>query len=94
MESVKNTQVNFRTNAETLEKVKKIFEIQNLDLTKAINLFFERTLEENGVPFDVYQDQQAERIFQELKSEIQKGYDSYRLGEKISIEEMRSHFGV
>lgn len=36
----KNTQVNFKTNRDLLEKAKAIITAQNLDMTASFNLFF------------------------------------------------------
>lgn len=37
----KNTQVNFKTNSELLEKSKAIITAQNIDMTSTFNLFLE-----------------------------------------------------
>jgi addiction module RelB/DinJ family antitoxin len=88
------TQFNFRANEDILTKATAIFATHNLDLSKALNLFLERTVEENAIPFDIYQEQEMERIFQDLKAEVQKGYDSYRRDEKLTTQEMRAYLGI
>ena len=37
----KNTQVNFRTNSDLLERAKEIISEHNLDMTASFNLFLE-----------------------------------------------------
>ena len=41
----KNTQVNFKTNRDLLEKAKAIITAQNLDMTASFNLFLEHIVE-------------------------------------------------
>ena len=41
----KNTQVNFRTNSDLLERVKEIISEHNLDMTSSFNLFLENIVQ-------------------------------------------------
>ena len=90
---VKDTQVSFRTNAALLTAAKKIFSDNNIDLTLALNEFLSKTVKENCLPFAIY-DREAERIFNELKAEMDTAYQSYLRGDFISSDEVEKKWGV
>ena len=94
MESMtKNTQVSFRSNDKLVAKAKEIFSRENIDMSSALNEFLTRTVQEDNLPFAVY-DQEAERVFAELKAEIDKAIVSLENGDYIDASEVEAKWGV
>lgn len=91
---IKDTQVNFKTNAELLKKAKEVFEMNNLDLTSSFNLFLENVVERNDLPIMTEEELKRERLFKSLQAEIQKGIDDIEAGRVLSEREMRERFGL
>ena len=89
----KNTQVSFRTNADLVAAAKKIFSKNNIDLTLALNEFLSRTVEENDLPFAIY-DEQSERVFNELKAEMDIAYQEYLNGNYVDSSEVMKEWGL
>ena len=89
----KNTQVSFRTNDDLVAAAKKIFSANNIDLTFALNEFLSKTVKDNNLPFAVY-DEEAERVFDELKAEIDAAYQSYLKGGYIAADEVEKKWGI
>ena len=94
MQLEKNTQANFRTNDSLLSSAKKIFERKNLYMTNAINLFLEKTVEENAIPFFTREDEEREGVIMELRAELKKGHDDVVAGRVHSEQEVRKYFGL
>ena len=94
MESIeKNTQVSFRTNASLVAAARKVFSDNNIDLTLALNEFLSKTVEENNLPFAIY-DKEAERVFNELKAEMDGAYQNYLHGNYVSSAEVEEKWGL
>ena len=94
MDSIlKNTQVSFRSNADLVAKAKKIFQANNIDMSLAFNQFLTRTVEENALPFAVY-DAQAEKAFAELRVEIGKALESLGKGDFVDASEVEAKWGI
>lgn len=89
----KNTQVSFRSNSDLVAKAKEIFSANNIDMSLALNQFLSRTVEENALPFAIF-DQEAERVFTELKTELDKAYLSYKKGNYVLASEVEKKWGV
>ncbi|MDR0199669.1 MAG: hypothetical protein LBI43_03730 [Streptococcaceae bacterium] len=87
--NAKNTQVSFRSNADIVAKAKEIFRANNIDMTLALNHFLARTVEENALPFAVY-DEEAERVYAELKTEIGKAFKSLEAGDFVDASEVEA----
>jgi addiction module RelB/DinJ family antitoxin len=94
MENItKNTQVSFRTNSDLVAKAKEIFSRNNIDMTLALNEFLSKTVQENDLPFAIY-DEQKEKIFAELKAEMDNAYKSYLHGDYVSSNEVEKKWGI
>ena len=90
---LKNTQVSFRTNTDLVAAAKKIFSENNIDLTLALNEFLAKTVEENNLPFAIY-DAEAERVFNELKAEMDIAYQEYLNGDYVDSSEVMKEWGL
>ena len=90
---IKNTQVSFRTNSDLLVSAKKVFSDNNIDLTLALNEFLAKTVEDNSLPFAIY-DSEAERVFNDLKAEMDAAYQNYLQGKYIPASEVEKKWEV
>ncbi|MDR1606164.1 MAG: hypothetical protein LBS41_03520 [Streptococcaceae bacterium] len=88
--AVKNTQFNFRTNAELLAKAKEVVAAKNQDMTAILNQFLETVVAKNEIPVE----DTDEVIFTELQAEIQKGYQSFLTERQYTLSDMRKEFGI
>ena len=89
----KNAQVSFRTNADLLAKAKTIFSRNNVELSRALNEFLTKTVEEDALPFAVY-DAASEKVFSELKAEMDTAYQHYVNGEIVPASEVEKKWGI
>lgn len=77
----KNAQTNFRTNSELLASARKVFAEKNLDMTSALNMFLQKVVETNSVPFLEEEDfSKRAEIISELRSELKKDMKMLLLG--------------
>uniref|UniRef100_UPI003F690990 type II toxin-antitoxin system RelB/ParD family antitoxin n=1 Tax=Streptococcus pluranimalium TaxID=82348 RepID=UPI003F690990 len=90
----KNTQVNFKTNSNLLEKAKAIISAQNLDMTASFNLFLENIVENNALPFETDADKEREELLNGLRSEIAKSFDDLEHGRVYNASEVRANLGI
>ena len=90
---IKNTQVSFRSNDKLVAKAKEIFSRKNIDMSLALNEFLTRTVQEDNLPFAIY-DQEAERVFAELKAELDKAFQDYENGNYIPASEVEKKWGL
>jgi addiction module RelB/DinJ family antitoxin len=90
----KNTQTNFRTNDVLLASARKVFARKNLDMTSAFNMFLEKAVATNTVPFLTENDEVREDIIVELRSELKKGHDDVLSGRTHSEAKVREYFGL
>jgi addiction module RelB/DinJ family antitoxin len=90
----RNRQINFKTNSDILEKAKRVFSKQNLDMTTAFNLFLENVAFTETIPFEVAEDIDREQLIFELRAGIQKSIDDFNKGNYYTSEQVREHFGI
>ncbi|HFU3983682.1 TPA: type II toxin-antitoxin system RelB/DinJ family antitoxin [Streptococcus suis] len=90
----KNTQVNFKTNSELLEKAKAIITAQNLDMTASFNLFLENIVQNNALPFETDTDKERAELLAELRTEIAKSFDDLENGRVYNTNEVRANLGI
>ena len=90
----KNTQVNFKTNSELLEKAKAIITAQNLDMTASFNLFLENIVENKALPFETDTDKERAELLAGLRVEIAKRFNYLENGRVYSASEVRANLGI
>lgn len=90
----KNTQVNFKTNSELLEKAKAIITAQNLDMTTSFNLFLENIVQNKALPFETDTDRERAELLEGLRAEIAKSFDDLESGRVYSANEVRANLGI
>ena len=90
----KNTQVNFKTNRDLLEKAKMIVAAQNLDMTASFNLFLENIVENKALPFETEMDRERAQLLEELRSEIKSSFDDLENGRVYTTKEVRDYLGI
>ncbi len=91
----KNAQTNFRTNSELLASARKVFAEKNLDMTSALNMFLQKVVETNSVPFLEEEDfSKRAEIISELRSELKKGHEDVIAGRVHSESKVRDYFGL
>ncbi|MDG3141926.1 type II toxin-antitoxin system RelB/DinJ family antitoxin [Streptococcus suis] len=90
----KNTQVNFKTNSELLEKAKAVIAAQNLDMTASFNLFLENIVKNKALPFETSADKEREELLAGLRSEISRSFEDLEQGRTYNVNEVRSNLGI
>ncbi|HEM6271286.1 TPA: type II toxin-antitoxin system RelB/DinJ family antitoxin [Streptococcus suis] len=90
----KNTQVNFKTNSELLEKAKAIITAQNLDMTSTFNLFLENIVQNKALPFETDIDKEKAELLAGLRAEIAKSFDDLENGRVNYTSEVRANLGI
>ncbi|HFI0423626.1 TPA: type II toxin-antitoxin system RelB/DinJ family antitoxin [Streptococcus suis] len=90
----KNTQVNFKTNSELLEKAKAIIVAHNLDMTSSFNLFLENIVQNNALPFETDTDKERAELLASLRAEIAKSFDDLENGRVYKASEVRANLGI
>lgn len=90
----KNTQVNFKTNSELLEKAKAIITAQNLDMTASFNLFLENIVQNKALPFETDTDKERAELLADLRAEIAKSFDDLENGRVYNASEVRANLGI
>ena len=90
----KNTQVNFKTNRDLLEKAKMIVAAQNLDMTASFNLFLENIVENKALPFETVKDRERAQLLEELRSEIKSSFDDLENGRVYTTKEVKDYLGI
>ena len=86
----KNTQVNFRTNRDLLEKAKEIISTYNLDMTASFNLFLENIVQNKKLPFKTDADKEREELLTQLRSEISQSFKDLEQGRIYTVNKVRS----
>ena len=90
MATVERKPFNFRTDSDVLESAKTIFKRQNLTVTRALNLFLERVVEDPEAAREFLEvEDPTDKVFKELQKEILEGYKDYQAGKVHSISEAR-----
>lgn len=90
----KNTQVNFKTNSDLLERAKSIVKSQNLDMTATFNLFLENIVENEALPFETDEDKERKRLLEGLRADIAKSFEDLEHGRVYSASEVRANLGI
>ncbi|EIQ80952.1 UNVERIFIED_CONTAM: type II toxin-antitoxin system RelB/DinJ family antitoxin [Streptococcus canis] len=90
----KNTQVNFKTNSDLLEKAKAIIAAQNLDMTASFNLFLENIVQNKALPFETDTDKERAELLAGLRAEIAKSFDDLEHGRVYNASEVRANLGI
>ncbi|HFI0352330.1 TPA: type II toxin-antitoxin system RelB/DinJ family antitoxin [Streptococcus suis] len=90
----KNTQVNFKTNSELLEKAKAIITAQNLDMTASFNLFLENIVQNKALPFETDTDKERAELLAGLRAEIANSFDDLENGRVYNASEVRAKLGI
>ncbi|HEL9597570.1 TPA: type II toxin-antitoxin system RelB/DinJ family antitoxin [Streptococcus suis] len=90
----KNTQVNFKTNSELLEKAKAIIAAHNLDMTSSFNLFLENIVQNKALPFETEIDKERAELLAGLRAEIAKSFDDLENGQVYKANEVRANLGI
>ena len=86
----KNTQVNFRTNSDLLERAKEIISEHHLDLTTSFNLFLENIVQNKKLPFKTDADKEREELLTQLRSEISQSFKDLEQGRIYTVNKVRS----
>ena len=86
----KNTQVNFRTNSDLLERAKEIISEHNLDMTTSFNLFLENIVQNKKLPFKTDADKEQEKLLTQLRSEISQSFKDLEQGRIYTVNKVRS----
>lgn len=90
----KNTQVNFKTNSDLLEKAKAVITAQNLDMTASFNLFLENIVQNNTLPFETDADKERAELLADLRAEIAQSFDDLEYGRVYNASEVRANLGI
>ena len=90
----KNTQVNFRTNGDLLERAKEIISEHNLDMTASFNLFLENIVQNKKLPFETDTDKEREELLTQLRSEITQSFKDLEQGRIYTVNEVRANLGI
>ena len=90
----KNTQVNFRTNSDLLERAKEISSEYNLDMTASFNLFLENIVQNKKLPFETDTDKEREELLTQLRSEITQSFKDLEQGRIYTVNEVRANLGI
>ena len=85
----KNTQVNFRTNSDLLERAKEIISEYNLDMTTSFNLFLENIVQNKKLPFETDADKEREELLTQLRSEISQSFKDLEQGRIYTVNKVR-----
>lgn len=85
----KNTQVNFRTNSDLLERAKEIISEYNLDMTTSFNLFLENIVQNKRLPFETDSDKEREELLTQLRSEISQSFKDLEQGRIYTVNKVR-----
>ena len=85
----KNTQVNFRTNSDLLERAKEIISEYNLDMTTSFNLFLENIVQNKKLPFKTDADKEREELLTQLRSEISQSFKDLEQGRIYTVNKVR-----
>ena len=86
----KNTQVNFRTNSNLLERAKEIISEHNLDMTASFNLFLENIVQNKKLPFETDTDKEREELLTQLRGEISQSFKDLEQGRIYTVNKVRA----
>ena len=92
--TIKNVQVNFKTNSEILSKAKAVFASKNLDMTSSLNLFLANVAQTQELPFMTVEDEERECLIHRLQDEVNQNLTDIQAGQGISLSEARKRFSL
>ena len=90
----KNTQIDFRTNSDLLERAKEIISTYNLDMTISFNLFLENIVQNKKLPFETDDDKEREELLTQLRSEITQSFKDLEQGRIYTVNKVRANLGI
>ena len=93
----KTSTFQMRINPEIKKKVEDIYAHQGLTITDAVNIFFQQSINEDGLPFLASPENKAYRkakAMQRFMAEVQKGFDSAEREGWISEEDAYKILGI
>lgn len=90
----RNTQVNFKTNSDLLEKARLVINAQDLDMTATFNLFLENIVENQALPFETDKDKERRSLLADLRKEITQSFEDLEHGRVYSTSEVRDNLGI
>ena len=93
----KTTTFQMRINPDVKKKVEDIYATQGLTMTDAVNIFFQQSINEGGLPFlasPQNEEYMKAKAMRRLMSEVQKGWDSAEREGWLTIEEVEKQLGI
>ena len=93
----KTSTFQMRINPDIKKKVEDIYAHQGLTMTDAINIFFQQSINANGLPFlasPENEEYMKAKAWKRLTAEVQKGWDSVEREGWLSEEEVYNMLGV
>ena len=95
------TYINIRTDKAIKSSAEAIFSALGLNMTTAVNMFLRKTIQENGIPFDLKLSRPvaiSSLTDEQLVAEIAKAHADIKAGRVFSEEEvdsmMEAEFGI
>ncbi|MGT2802728.1 hypothetical protein [Streptococcus henryi] len=90
----KKVQVSFKTDSELLKEAKKVIADNNLDMTKAYNLFLENIVARQEIPLLTEEELRKEKIFKSLQQDVAESIAEYHAGKTKTLDEVREKYGL
>lgn len=90
----KNKMVNFRVEPSLAEEAKAVIEEQGYTMTRAFQLFLKNVVATKKLGLLTEEELEKERLFLELQQEIKENQAAIEAGQGVSIESLRSKYGV
>ena len=87
-------QYNFKINEVTMEQARSIVKEKGMTMTEAISLFVEQIVLEQDLPIKTAEDLHREQLIEELQAQSERALSEYKVGRGISLDDMRSHYGL
>jgi DNA-damage-inducible protein J len=98
MKTQKTTTLNIRICPDLKNAVESIYQSFGLTVSDAINMFFNKSVMENGLPFELKiksADDERERQIDLLLEQLEKAEQRIKNGEQyMTLEEIRQKIGV
>lgn len=91
-----------RIEPEVKERAEAILSALGIPASNAINMFYKQIILQNGIPFEIKLPEHplnaADMTYEQLSSELEKGYASMQAGDTVSVNEafagVRGKYGV
>ena len=94
MATTLSKQYNFKINEAIMEQARDIIKSKGMTMTEAITLFVEQIVLEQDLPIKTAEDLHREQLLEELQSQSERALKQYEEGQGISLEKMRSRYGL